>query len=144
MLQKWIKKGGKKDVAMWISFVSMGFNMILTVMKLAAGIMAGSDALISDAIHSASDVVATLIVIIGIVLSSKEADREHPYGHERLECIAAMILGGIVFMTGAGIGHEGFDHTAGRGQRNYRITYPVIWFQNLCRRGNTSRRGNQS
>ena len=45
MLQKWIKKGGKKDIAMWISFVSMGFNMILAVMKLAAGIMAGSDAL---------------------------------------------------------------------------------------------------
>lgn len=107
MLQKWIKKGGKKDIAMWISFVSMGFNMILAVMKLVAGIMAGSDALISDAIHSASDVVATLIAIIGIVLSSKEADREHPYGHERLECIAAMILGGIVFMTGAGIGWEG-------------------------------------
>ncbi|MBP3460519.1 MAG: cation transporter [Lachnospiraceae bacterium] len=112
MLQKWIKKGGKKDIAMWISFVSMGFNMILAVMKLAAGIMAGSDALISDAVHSASDVIATLIVIIGIILSSKEADREHPYGHERLECIAAMILGGIIFMTGTGIGWEGIQKVA--------------------------------
>lgn len=110
MVKKWVEKGvPKEDIAMRVSFVGMGFNMILAVMKLAAGMAAGSDALVSDAVHSASDVIAALIVIIGIILSSKEADREHPYGHERLECIAAMILGSIIFMTGAGIGWEGIQ-----------------------------------
>ena len=60
--------------------------------------------MISDAIHSASDVFSTIIVIIGVRLSSKDSDREHPYGHERLECVAAIILSIILFMTGLGIG----------------------------------------
>lgn len=90
-----------------VSFINMLLNIFLSVIKLASGIAAHSDALISDAVHSASDVFATLIVILGIFFSVKEADKEHPYGHERLECIAAMILGGIIFLTGAGIGLEG-------------------------------------
>ena len=60
--------------------------------------------MISDAIHSASDVFSTIIVIIGIKVSSKESDKEHPYGHERLECVAALVLAMVLFITGLGIG----------------------------------------
>ena len=60
--------------------------------------------MISDAIHSASDVFSTFVVIIGIRMASKKPDKEHPYGHERFECVAAIILAGILFITGAGIG----------------------------------------
>jgi cation diffusion facilitator family transporter len=74
------------------------------VIKLLAGIFANSSAMISDAVHSASDVFSTIVVIIGVKLSSKEADKDHPYGHERLECVAAIILSMILLLTGLGIG----------------------------------------
>lgn len=72
-------------------------NVLLAVVKLLAGIIAHSNAMISDAIHSASDVFSTIIVTIGIKLASKESDKEHPYGHERLECVAAIVLAMILF-----------------------------------------------
>jgi cation diffusion facilitator family transporter len=59
--------------------------------------------MVSDAVHSASDGFSTIVVIIGVKLASKEADKEHPYGHERMECVAAMILAMVLFITGAGI-----------------------------------------
>ncbi len=62
--------------------------------------------MISDAIHSASDVFSTFVVIIGIRLASKKPDKEHPYGHERLECVAAIILSMVLFITGLWIGIE--------------------------------------
>jgi cation diffusion facilitator family transporter len=73
-----------------------------------AGIIAHSSAMISDAVHSASDVFSTFIVIIGIRLASKASDKEHPYGHERLECVAALILAMVLFITGLGIGASAF------------------------------------
>lgn len=81
-------------------------NMILSGFKLIAGIVAHSNAMVSDAVHSASDVFSTVVVMIGIRLASKKADKEHPYGHERLECVAAIILAMVLFMTGLGIGME--------------------------------------
>ncbi len=87
-----------------VSMVTIIWNLILSVFKLMAGIVAHSNAMISDAVHSASDVFSTVVVIIGIRLASKEADKEHPYGHERLECVAAIILAMVLFITGIGIG----------------------------------------
>ena len=93
-------------VADRVSAVSITGNLILSVFKLIAGVAAHSNAMISDAVHSASDVFSTVVVMIGIRLASKEADKEHPYGHERMECVAAIILAMILFMTGLGIGME--------------------------------------
>lgn len=91
-------------VANKVSFVTIIGNILLSVMKLIAGFIAHSNAMISDAIHSASDVFSTFVVIIGIKLASKKADKEHPYGHERLECVAAIVLSMVLFITGFGIG----------------------------------------
>ena len=93
-----------EKVAMKVSFVSIVTNVILSVFKLFAGIFAHSGAMVSDAIHSASDVFSTFVVIIGIKISSKESDKEHPYGHERMECVAAIVLATILGITGLGIG----------------------------------------
>ena len=93
-----------EKVAMKVSFVSIVTNVILSVFKLFAGIFAHSGAMVSDAIHSASDVFSTFVVIIGIKISSKESDKEHPYGHERMECVAAIVLATILAITGLGIG----------------------------------------
>lgn len=87
-----------------VSFVTIVQNIILSIFKLAAGIIANSSAMVSDAVHSASDVFSTIVVIIGVRLSTKDSDKEHPYGHERLECMAAIILAMILFVTGLGIG----------------------------------------
>lgn len=89
-----------------VAFVTMIGNVLLAVFKLFAGIAAHSSAMISDAIHSASDVFSTIVVMIGIRLSVKESDRDHPYGHERLECVAAILLAMVLFMTGLGIGAD--------------------------------------
>ena len=89
-----------------VSFITIIGNVILSVIKLIAGIVAHSNAMISDAVHSVSDVFSTIIVIIGIRLAAKESDKEHPYGHVRLECVAAIILAMVLFITGFGIGAE--------------------------------------
>lgn len=91
-------------VANKVSFVTIIGNILLSVMKPIVGFIAHSNAMISDAIHSASDVFSTFVVIIGIKLASKKADKEHPYGHERLECVAAIVLSMVLFITGLGIG----------------------------------------
>ena len=95
-----------QKIANKVSFLTILANTGLSLLKLLAGILAHSSAMISDAIHSASDVFSTIVVIIGIRLASKEPDREHPYGHERLECVAAIVLAIVLLITGLGIGAD--------------------------------------
>ena len=87
-----------------VSVVTILANAVLSVFKLMAGVIAHSNAMISDAVHSASDVFSTVIVIIGVKLASRESDKEHPYGHERLECVAAIVLAMVLLFTGLEIG----------------------------------------
>ena len=82
-------------------------NVALAAFKLTAGIIGKSGAMVSDAAHSLSDVVATLIAYIGVRLSRQEEDANHPYGHERLECVASLILSLILAGTGIGVGYSG-------------------------------------
>lgn len=96
-----------KKLTMRISAVSIVFNIVLTAFKLIAGFVANSAALIADAVHSASDVLGSLIVMLGAVVSHKAPDQAHPYGHEKLECIASIILGNILFLVGVAIGYSG-------------------------------------
>lgn len=91
-----------------VSVVSIVGNLVLSILKLIAGVIANSSAMISDAVHSASDVFSSFVVIIGVRISAKESDEEHPYGHERMECIAAIILATILGLTGLGIGYFAF------------------------------------
>lgn len=90
-----------------VSVVSIFVNIVLSAIKLASGIIANSSALISDAVHSLSDVFSTVVVIIGVKMSNKADDEDHQYGHERLECIAAIILASVLMLTGFGIGFSG-------------------------------------
>ncbi len=95
-----------------VSAVSIAVNLVLSVGKLLAGLIGNSSAMISDAVHSASDVFSTFVVIIGVKMAGKRADREHPYGHERMECVAAIILAMLLAMVGAGIGLSGVSKIA--------------------------------
>ena len=98
------------QIAMKVSAVSIAINLVLSILKLIAGIVAHSGAMVSDAIHSASDVGSTLIVIVGVRLSGKQSDQEHPYGHERMECVSSIILSGLLLATGIGIGISGQEN----------------------------------
>ena len=98
--------------AMKVSTVSIVVNVLLSLFKLLAGVIAHSGAMISDAIHSASDVFSTIIVMVGIHLAGRKSDKEHPYGHERMECVAAIVLATVLAVTGLGIGWSAIQSIA--------------------------------
>ena len=92
---------------MKVSVISIIGNVFLSIFKFIAGIIGKSNAMISDSIHSLSDVLSTIVVMIGLKLASKKEDVSHPYGHERIECVASFILAIFLFITGLGIGWMG-------------------------------------
>ncbi|AUG57635.1 cation diffusion facilitator family transporter [Acetivibrio saccincola] len=102
-----------KKIAMKVSKITIIMNLILFILKLFAGIFAKSGAMVSDAIHTASDVFSTFIVIIGVNISHKKADSTHQYGHERLESVASIVLSVMLAVTGMFIGLNGLEKIFG-------------------------------
>ena len=96
-----------KRIIYKVSINTLIINFLLTAVKLISGLIGNSMALVSDAIHSASDVLSTLVVMVGAKLSSKKADEKHPYGHEKVECVASLILSLMLFGTAVTIGMYG-------------------------------------
>lgn len=113
--------GGEKKLAMKVSGVTIVVNLILSVFKLIIGIVGKSDAMISDAAHSASDVISTFFVMIGVNLSNKDSDEQHPYGHARFECVTSVLLAALLLATGLGIGFRGICKIATRDYVNMQI-----------------------
>ncbi len=93
----------EKRIIRHLTVIGVGGNIVLSLFKLFAGIIGNSAAMISDAAHSLSDVFATAIAFVGAKISRKGMDHEHPYGHERIECIASQILSIILIVTAIGI-----------------------------------------
>lgn len=93
--------------SMKVSYASIIINFVLSGFKFIAGIIGKSSAMISDAVHSLSDVLSTIIVIVGIKFSNRESDNTHQYGHERFESIATLFLSIILLVTALGIGYTG-------------------------------------
>ena len=98
-----------KTIAMRVSLVGIVGNILLSIIKLIAGILGHSDAMLTDAIHSTSDVLGNVIALVGIFLARKQSDVNHEYGHDRLECVASIILSIILLITGVKIGVEGIQ-----------------------------------
>ena len=96
-----------------VSMVSVVGNLLLSAFKALAGVLAHSGAMVSDAVHSASDVLSSVIVIIGVKISARDSDDDHPYGHERFECVAAIVLAVILFITGLFIGIGALEDITG-------------------------------
>lgn len=92
-----------------LSLVGIIGNVFLSAFKFIAGIMGNSSAMVSDAVHSLSDVFATFIAFLGVRFGRREADASHPYGHERIESLAAIALGLILLVTGVGVGWVGIE-----------------------------------
>ena len=96
-----------KRLAINVSIITIIGNIFLSIIKFLAGIFSHSGAMISDAIHTVSDVATTIIAMVGVTIGNLEEDSNHRYGHERIECIASLILSFILFITGLEIGLEG-------------------------------------
>ncbi len=108
-MKKSNKEGKTSDfeaVATRVSLVSLVINLCLAAFKFAAGLIGRSGAMISDAVHSSSDVLGSLIVIVGVRMSEKTSDKDHPYGHERMEYVASLILAYILAAAGLSIGRQ--------------------------------------
>ncbi|MGI6097725.1 MAG: cation diffusion facilitator family transporter [Dethiobacteria bacterium] len=82
-------------------------NIFLSALKLTAGHLGSSNAMIADALHSLSDVVTTIAVVIGLNLANKPADEDHPYGHEKFEPVVGKVLAIILMLSAMGIGYKG-------------------------------------
>lgn len=90
-----------------VSLITVTLNIILCIFKVTAGILGKSNAMIADGIHTLSDVITTFMVILGLKISNKKEDKNHPYGHERFEPIFAKLISTILFLTGIFIFYEG-------------------------------------
>lgn len=104
-----ISPSAEKRIIRKLSAVGIVGNIFLSAFKFFAGIVGNSSALVSDAVHSLSDVFATFIAFLGVSFGRREADEEHPYGHDRIECLAATVLGLILLVTAIGIGKVGIE-----------------------------------
>ncbi|MBQ6197439.1 MAG: cation transporter [Lachnospiraceae bacterium] len=98
------EKSSFEAAATRVSAVSIAVNFLLAAFKFAAGLIGHSGAMISDAVHSSSDVFGSLIVIAGVKMSEKASDKDHPYGHERMECVASLLLSFILAAAAFSIG----------------------------------------
>ena len=94
-------KLGKK-----VSIYTIIFNTILSIIKIISGVLGRSSALVADGIHTVADIVTTIIVILGLSIASKDADKEHPYGHEKFESAMAKLISMFLFATGLYIGYQ--------------------------------------
>jgi cation diffusion facilitator family transporter len=115
----------EKKIVYKTSLISIIINVLLVIIKAIAGIVGNSKALISDAIHSLSDVFSTIVVMIGFALSRKKEDEDHPYGHERIECVAAVILASMLALTGGILGYKSLISLA-NGNYNTNTTPGLI------------------
>ncbi|WP_048439811.1 cation diffusion facilitator family transporter [Caenimonas sp. SL110] len=85
------------------TWVSVGVNLVLTTLQITVGILAKSQALVADGIHSLSDLVADFVVLFASHHAKKEADEGHPFGHQRFETAASLILGALLLAVGVGM-----------------------------------------
>jgi cation diffusion facilitator family transporter len=85
------------------TWVSVAVNLVLTTVQIAAGLLTRSQGLVADGIHSLSDLVADFVVLIATRHSRKDADEDHPYGHQRFETAASLALGLLLLAVGVGM-----------------------------------------
>lgn len=92
--------------------ISSILNLILSALKVAAGILARSQAMLADGIHSLSDLISDAVVLIGLRISNQPSDRRHRYGHGKYETLATVIIGLLLGAAGAGLLWQGISTLA--------------------------------
>ena len=101
-------------------------NILLVIFKATVGLIANSIAIILDAVNNLTDAISSIITIIGTKLASKEADREHPFGHGRIEYFASVIIAMIILIAGLTSFKESFEKIIHPEEANYSIYTLII------------------
>lgn len=113
-----------------VTYIGMAGNTLLAILKMAVGFLAGSISLVADGIHSLSDCLTDIAVILGVYLGSKKPDPEHPYGHGRLETFSTAFIALILMVVGGGMIYTASMNIARmQGVSDYVVTIrsTVIW-----------------
>ncbi|MEE0931717.1 MAG: cation diffusion facilitator family transporter [Clostridium sp.] len=100
--------GNRYDESNKITVISILLNIGLTILKILAGILGNSTAIIADGLHSASDIITSIGILIGNKISRKPRDDEHQYGHEKAESLVSFILAAVLIGIALKIGYDGF------------------------------------
>lgn len=85
------------------TWVSVAVNLVLTLAQVVVGLLAASQALVADGIHSLSDLLSDFVVLLAIQYSRKAPDADHPYGHQRYENAASLVVGALLLAVGVGM-----------------------------------------
>lgn len=107
-----------------VARINLVNNFILAISKTTIGYFAHSSALLNDGINNMGDTLSSIIAMIGISAASRKADEDHPYGHERLECVAAILLSGIIMFVAIALFGSGLSAII---KKSY-LTTPVPTF----------------
>ncbi|NLM39794.1 MAG: cation transporter [Firmicutes bacterium] len=97
---------GRERIAFWAGAVGIASNLLLFAAKLGAGLWANSISIISDAFNNLTDLGSAVVAVLGVKLSSRPPDKEHPHGHGRYEYVAALIVSFIIFTVGLELLHS--------------------------------------
>lgn len=103
-----MESGRSKDISR-VTLAGSGINLLLVAFKFAAGIWGRSSAMIADAVHSLSDLLTDIIVLVFVKIGAKPADKDHPYGHGKFETLATLIIGLSLIVVGALLLHNGIE-----------------------------------
>ncbi len=94
----------------WIGLVA---NLALAGLKFVVGVLGSSQAVVADAVHSLSDMISDVAILVGVGIWSSPADDNHPYGHRRIETIVTVGIGLMLVVAAAGIGYKGVASIGG-------------------------------
>lgn len=125
-----IKINSRNSIGKRAGIVGIGVNILLFVIKAIAGILAGSVSIIADAVNNLTDAGSSILVMLGYIISSKPADREHPFGHARMEYLCSLFISVIVTALGIEFLRSSVDSlisvSRGEGGVNYGTLQIVI------------------
>ena len=108
------------------SFIGIATNVLLVIFKAIIGIISNSIAIIVDAVNNLTDVVSSIVTIIGTKLANKAPDKEHPYGHGRIEYVASVIVSAIILFAGFGAIKESVEKIINPVEVKYSIVSIII------------------
>jgi cation diffusion facilitator family transporter len=92
-----------------VTLVGIASNLVLSIIKFIGGVIGNSAAMIADAVHSLSDLLTDLIVLITIKIGQKPKDDNHPYGHGRAESLGTAVVGFFIILAGIGLAYEAWE-----------------------------------
>ncbi len=122
-----VTSDSEQTIGRRVALISISAGIVLAILKISVGVAAHSNAVVSDGLETAGDVLSSTIVYLGLWLASKPPDAEHPYGHGRYETLAGLAVGGILLLTGTGILWHGLSSLKPRSDLRGYAVYPLFF-----------------